>query len=97
MSLGLLRVPTTKRWHTAPDDPGEFRRDNLQGTGAGLEKAPGVVMQLPPLGLKRQGEERELPERQERATWRGFLSPEERNFANPPPNQDNLLGSEPGE
>ena len=39
MSLGLLRVPTTKRWHTAPDDPGEFRRDNLQGTGAGLEKA----------------------------------------------------------
>lgn len=37
MSLGLLRVVATKRWHTKLGNPGEFKRDNLQRTGKGPE------------------------------------------------------------
>lgn len=61
MSLGLLKVLTTKRWHTKLCKTGEFKRDNLQRTGIGSEKT------------SRDRKGRELPEPQARAIWRGTL------------------------
>lgn len=38
VSPELLRVPTTKRRHTTPHNPGEFRGDQLKSTRTGGEK-----------------------------------------------------------